>query len=202
MLRHESSHHHALQIGKVDTVYDKSALIALVRQKALKFGDFTLASGKKATFYLDTKQVTLDSAGACMIGEGILDLITPNMPKAVGGMSIGADPITGAVVTLAGVRGTPLLGFMVRKEPKGHGTNQYIEGPVQAGDEAVIVEDVVTTGGSSMLAIDRALEFGMKIKRVIAIVDRLQGGRENFASRGIELETLLTIRDFGIDPQA
>jgi orotate phosphoribosyltransferase len=182
-------------------VYDKSSLIALVRQKALKFGDFTLASGKKATFYLDTKQVTLDSAGARMIGEGILDLLAPNMPKAVGGMSIGADPITGAVVTLAGVREIPLLGFMVRKEPKGHGTNQYIEGPVQAGDEAVIVEDVVTTGGSSMLAIDRALEFGLKIKRVIAIVDRLQGGREAFAARGVTLDTLLTIRDFGIEPQ-
>jgi len=183
-------------------VYDKSALIALVRQKALKFGDFTLASGKKATFYLDTKQVTLDSVGARMIGEGILELMQGAMPKAVGGMSIGADPITGAVVTLAGVHGTPLLGFMVRKEPKGHGTNQYIEGPVQAGDLAVIVEDVVTTGASSMLAIDRALEYGMKIERVIAIVDRLQGGREAFAARGIKLDTLLTIRDFGIEPQA
>ena len=183
-------------------VYSKQALIDLVRAKALKFGDFTLASGKKAKFYLDTKQVTLDAAGACLVGEGILNLLVPDMPKAVGGMSIGADPITAAVITLAGIRGVPLLGFMVRKEPKGHGTNRYIEGPVGPGDEAVIVEDVVTTGGSSILAIDRATEFGMTVKRVIAIVDRLEGGREAFADRGIELTTLLSIRDFGIEPQA
>ena len=184
------------------TVYKKQSLIDLVRAKALKFGDFTLASGKKAGFYLDTKQVTLDAAGARLVGEGILDLLVPEMPKAVGGMSIGADPITAAVITLAGIRGLPLLGFMVRKEPKGHGTNQYLEGPVQAGDDCVIVEDVVTTGGSSLLAIDRAQEFGMTVKRVIAIVDRLEGGRQAFAARGIELTTLLTIRDFGIEPQA
>ncbi len=183
-------------------MFDKQPLIDLVRAKALKFGDFTLASGKKASFYLDTKQVTLDSAGAKLVGEGILDLLAPGMPKAVGGMSIGADPITAAVITLAGVRGVPLLGFMVRKEPKGHGTNRYIEGPVQPGDDVVIVEDVVTTGGSSLLAIDRAIEFGLRVKRVIAIVDRLEGGRAAFARRDIALDTLLTIRDFGIEPQA
>jgi orotate phosphoribosyltransferase len=183
-------------------VFDKQPLLDLVRAKALKFGDFTLASGKKAKFYLDTKQVTLDSFGAKLVGEGILDLLGPQMPKAVGGMSIGADPITAAIITLAGVRGVPLLGFMVRKEPKGHGTNKFIEGPVQPGDEVVIVEDVVTTGGSSLLAIDRAIEFGLKVKRVIAIIDRLEGGRENFARRDIALDTLLTIRDFGIEPQA
>jgi orotate phosphoribosyltransferase len=183
-------------------VYDKQSLIDLIRAKALKFGDFTLASGKKASFYLDTKQVTLDAGGARLVGEGILEMLVSRMPKAVGGMSIGADPITAAVVTLAGIRGLPLSGFMVRKEPKGHGTNRYIEGPVRAGDEAVIVEDVVTTGGSSILAIDRAIEFGMSVKRVIAIVDRLEGGREAFAGRGVELSSLLTIRDFGIEPQA
>ena len=183
-------------------MFDKQPLIDLVRAKALKFGDFTLASGKKASFYLDTKQVTLDSFGAKLVGEGILDLLAAQMPKAVGGMSIGADPITAAIITLAGVRGVPLLGFMVRKEPKGHGTNKYIEGPVQAGDEVVIVEDVVTTGGSSLLAIDRAIEFGLQVKRVIAIIDRLEGGREAFARRDIALDTLLTIRDFGIEPQA
>jgi orotate phosphoribosyltransferase len=183
-------------------VYDRQQLIDLVRARALKFGDFTLASGKKATYYLDTKQITLDSVGARLIGEGILDVLSANLPKAVGGMSIGADPITASVVTLAGVRGLPLLGFMVRKEPKGHGTNRYIEGPVQPGDEVVIVEDVVTTGGSSLLAIERAIEFGMKVRCVMAIVDRLEGGAAAFAERGIMLECLLTIRDFGIEPPA
>src|SRR5262245_20027055 len=139
MLRRLSSYVTLLR-SAAGHVYDKQALIEAVRAKALAFGDFTLASGKKATFYLDTKQVTLDAAGARLVGEGILDLLIPRMPKAVGGMSIGADPITAATITLAGIRGVPLLGFMVRKEPKGHGTNRYIEGPVRPGDMAVIVE--------------------------------------------------------------
>ncbi len=182
-------------------MYDKQALMALVRDKALKFGDFTLASGKKASYYLDGKQVTLDAAGARLVGEGILDLLAERMPKAVGGMSIGADPITAAVVTMAGVRGQALSGFMVRKEAKGHGTSRTIEGPVQPGDEVVIVEDVVTTGGSSLAAIDRCQEFGLVVKRVIAIIDRLEGGAQAFALRGFPLASLLTIRDFGIEPQ-
>lgn len=175
-------------------------LIDLIRAHALRFGDFTLASGKRASFYLDLKQVTLQSAGAKLIGEGILNLLGDKLPHAVGGMSIGADPITAAIITMAGTRGQELLGFMVRKEPKGHGTNQYIEGPVEPGQRVVIVEDVVTTGGSSLLAIERAEAFGLKVERVIAIVDRMEGGRQAFENRGYPLETLLTIRDFGIEP--
>jgi orotate phosphoribosyltransferase len=182
-------------------MYDKQALIALVRQKALKFGQFTLASGKKATYYLDGKQVTLDPTGARLVAEGLLDLLASGpMPSAVGGMSIGADPITAAVVTMSAVRGTPLLGFMVRKEAKGHGTNQYLEGPVTPGQTAVIVEDVVTTGGSSLKAIERAEAFGLKIVGVLAVIDRMEGGAQAFAQRGYPLASLLTIRDFGIEP--
>jgi orotate phosphoribosyltransferase len=182
-------------------VYDKEALLALVRHKALKFGNFTLASGRKATYYLDGKQVTLNPHGARLVAEGILDLLDPGaMPDAVGGMSIGADPITAAVITMSAVRGTPLRGFMVRKEAKGHGTNQYIEGPVLPGENVVIVEDVVTTGGSSLAAIERCEGFGLKVQRVIAIVDRMEGGTEAFAHRGYPLSCLLTIRDFGIEP--
>lgn len=181
-------------------MYDRSALIQIIREKALQFGEFTLASGKKASFYLDLKQITLDAGGARLVGEGILDLLRENLPAAVGGMSIGADPITAAIITIAGINNLSLQGFMVRKEPKGHGTNRYIEGPVHPGQRVVIVEDVVTTGGSSLLAIERAEEFGLKVERVIAIVDRLEGGREAFAARGYPLTTLLTIRDFGIEP--
>lgn len=182
-------------------MYDKQALIALVREKALKFGQFTLASGKQATYYLDGKQVTLDSVGARMVAEGMLDLLSAGQwPAAVGGMSIGADPITAAIITMSGVQGKPLTGFMVRKEPKGHGTNQYIEGPVKAGQTAVIVEDVVTTGGSSLKAIERAEAFGLKIIGVLAIIDRMEGGTQAFAERGYPLASLLTIRDFGIEP--
>ena len=182
-------------------MYDRDALIALVRQQALRFGDFTLASGKKASFYLDCRQVTLDSVGARLIGEAMLDLLAGELPNAVGGMSMGADPIVGAIVTIAGVRNLPLKGFLVRKEAKGHGTQKFVEGPVASGDRVVIVEDVVTTGGSSLLAIERAEAVGLKVERVLAIIDRLEGGREAFAARGYKLESLLTIRDFGIDPQ-
>ena len=181
-------------------MYDKQALISLVREKALKFGDFMLASGKKAKYYLDGKQVTLDATGARLVGEGILDLLASGMPRAVGGMSIGADPITAAVVTMAGVRQLPLVGFIVRKEAKGHGTQRYIEGPVQPGDRVAIVEDVVTTGGSSLLAIERAVEFGLVVTRVIAIIDRLEGGAAAFAQRGYAFDSLLTIEDCGIAP--
>lgn len=183
-------------------MYDKQALIELVREKALKFGDFTLASGKKASFYLDGKQITLDAQGAKLIAEGILDVIGQPLPKAVGGMAIGADPITAAVITIAGVRGMPLKGILVRKEPKGHGLQRFIEGPVSPGDEVVIVEDVVTTGGSSLEAIEKVEAFGLKVKLVVAIIDRLAGGAEAFAARGYPFKSLLTIRDLGVEPQA
>jgi orotate phosphoribosyltransferase len=182
-------------------MYDKDALIALVRERALKFGDFTLASGRRASYYLDCRQITLDSRGARLVAEGMLEQIERDLPDAVGGMSIGADPITGAVITLAGVRDLPLRGIMVRKEAKGHGTGRYLEGPVSPGQRVVIVEDVVTTGGSSLLAIQRCEEFGLKVQRALAIVDRMEGGAEAFRARGYELTSLLSIEDFDIRPE-
>jgi orotate phosphoribosyltransferase len=185
-------------------MYDRNALHKLIETKALKRGDFTLASGKKSSYFLNCKQVTLDSIGAKLVGEGILDMLLSDaaLPRAVGGMSIGADPITASVITVAGFRDLPLLGFLVRKDVKDHGATakQYIEGPVASGDEVVIVEDVVTTGGSSLLAIERCEAIGLKVKGVIAIVDRLEGGREAFAARGYDCRSLFTIRDFGIEP--
>jgi len=182
-------------------MYDKNALISLVRQKALEFGEFTLASGKKASYYLDCRQITLDPAGARLVAEGMLDLLgAEGLPAAVGGMAIGADPITAAVVTMSDLRGTPVRGFMVRKEAKGHGTGRYVEGPVKAGEQVVIVEDVVTTGGSSLKAIERAEEFGLRVTRVLAIIDRMEGGAQEFTKRGYPFASLLSIRDFGIEP--
>ncbi len=181
-------------------MYDRDALIELVREKALKIGKFTLASGKEASFYLDCRQVTLDSRGANLIAEGFLDLLGEDLPDAVGGMAIGADPITAAIITLAGQRGAALNGFIVRKEAKAHGRGRDVEGPVLEGQSVVIVEDVVTTGGSSLKAIERVEAFGLKVREVIAIVDRLEGGREAFEGRGYQLRTLFTIRDFGIEP--
>jgi orotate phosphoribosyltransferase len=181
-------------------MYDKRALMALVREKALEFGDFTLASGKKASYYLDCRKITLDSRGANLIAEGILELLGDDLPAAIGGMAIGADPITAAVITVAGRQGKSLRGFIVRKEAKTHGKGRDVEGPVSSGDTAVIVEDVVTTGGSSLAAIEKAQAAGLKILGVIAIIDRLEGGAEAFAAAGYPLRTLLTIRDFGIEP--
>ena len=180
-------------------MYDKESLIELIRQQGLEFGDFTLASGKKASYYLDCRKVTLDSRGARLIAEGILELLGEAMPNAVGGMAIGADPITAAVITLAGLREIDLKGFIVRKEAKQHGKGRAVEGPVTPGDRVVIVEDVVTTGGSSLRAIDQVEQFGLRVERVIAIIDRLEGGAEAFQQRGIPLTTLLTVRDFGIE---
>jgi orotate phosphoribosyltransferase len=181
-------------------MYDRDALQALIREKALKFGQFTLASGKQASYYLDCRQITLDAQGAWLIGEGMLDLLEGDLPDLVGGMAIGADPITAAILTLAGIRGLPLRGVMVRKEPKQHGTGKLVEGPFQSGESITIVEDVVTTGGSSLLAIERCEAVGLKVKRVLAIIDRLEGSREAFAANGYELTTLFTVRDFGIEP--
>lgn len=181
-------------------MYDRQALIALVKELALEHGDFTLASGKKAKFYLDCRKITLDSRGANLIADGILELIGDKLPDAVGGMAVGADPITGAVITVAGRSGKALRGFIVRKEAKAHGKGRDVEGPVQAGDRVIIVEDVVTTGGSSLLAIEKVEAAGLQVEGVIAIIDRLEGGAAAFAARGYNLRTLLTIRDLGLEP--
>lgn len=182
--------------------YDKSNLIELVKQHALKIGDFTLASGKQASYYLDCRKLTLSSQGALEIARGVLANIGDDLPDAVGGMAIGADPITGAVITEAAHRNISLKGFIVRKEEKKHGTGQMVEGPVEPGDTAIILEDVVTSGGSSIQAIQRVQKFGMKVTRVIAIVDRLEGGAEKFRELGIDFQPLLTVEDLGIAPVA
>jgi len=181
--------------------YDPEELKRLVREHALKFGTFTLASGKTASYYLDCRHLTLHPRGANVIAVGILErlLAMDSLPDAVGGMAIGADPITAAVITIAGQRELPILGFMVRKEPKGHGTGRQVEGPVQPGQNVVIVEDVITSGGSALAAVKAAREFGLNVRGVIGIIDRLAGGQAAFEAEGVPLQTLLTVRDFGIE---
>ena len=181
-------------------MFNKTALIDLVREKALKIGQFKLTSGKMSNYYLDCRKVTLDSSGANLIAEGMLSLLENDYPDAVGGMAIGADPITAAIITLAGQRDRNLAGFIVRKEAKAHGTGRDVEGPVTSGMRAVIVEDVVTTGGSALAAIEKAEAAGLKVIGVLGIIDRLEGGREAMAAKGYSLQTLLTIRDFGLEP--
>jgi orotate phosphoribosyltransferase len=178
--------------------FDSDRLIELIRQQALTFGDFTLASGKKASFYLDCRKLTLHPEGANQVAAGMLQLLAQDLPDAIGGMAIGADPITASTVTLAGQRQLPLMGFIVRKEAKQHGTGRQVEGPVLPGMSAVIVEDVVTSGGSALKAVDAAREFGLKVRGILAVVDRLEGGRQAIEAAGLSLQTLVTIEDLGI----
>jgi orotate phosphoribosyltransferase len=178
----------------------RAELISLVKELALQFGDFTLASGKKASFYLDCRKVSLHGRGARLIGELMLDELAGDLPDAVGGMAIGADPITAAVITVADYRQTPLRGFIVRKEAKAHGTGKDVEGPVAPGQRVVIVEDTVTTGGSSLKAIEKAEAFGLKVVSVLAVVDRLEGGEEMIRAKGYGYKSLLTVRDLGVEP--
>jgi len=184
----------------MNLTYDRNALISLVREHALQFGDFTLASGKKASYYLDCRTITLHPQGSNQIAAGMLQMLLANhfgsVPDAVGGLAIGADPITAAIVVHAGLQGQHLLGFMVRKEAKQHGTGKIVEGPVKPGMKCVIVEDVITSGGSALKAAMAAREFGLEVIGVLGVIDRLEGGVAAFQSAGIPLATLLTIDDF------
>ncbi len=173
----------------------------LIRTRALRFGDFTLASGQRSSYYIDGKQVTLHSRGVYLLAVLMLAEIEDLPVDAVGGMSVGADPIAGAMAALAGEQGRELDAFIVRKEPKQRGTRQQVEGPVAEGARVVVLEDTITTGGSSLDAI-RALrhEVQAEVLCVLAMVDRLQGGGESLAAEGYSLRSLFTIRDFGIEP--
>ncbi len=182
-------------------LYDKSELIELIKVQALQIGSFQLASGKTASFYLDCRKVTLDGKGANLVGNGMLKLIGNDLPNCVGGMAIGADPITAAIITLAHQQGHSLRGFIVRKEPKAHGTGQQVEGPVTPGQRAIIVEDVATTGGSLIAAVERAREFGLMVDRAIAIVDRNQGAAARLAEIGVAFDALVSLEELGIVPE-
>ena len=140
---------------------------------AVKTGEFLLSSGKKSNFYVDCRKVTLHPQGARLIGKIILDKIKDLKVDALGGLTLGADPITSAVVTLGNIPG-----FIVRKKAKEHGTQQKIEGLLESGWNVVIVEDVATTGASALQAIEAAEAAGAKVVKVIAVVDREEGAAE------------------------
>ncbi len=168
-------------------------LLALLMEKSFKRGDFTLASGAKSNYYINGKMTALDSRGAYLAARIFMAMISDDVPDAIGGLTLGADPIIGSILSLAGMEDLPLKGFIVRKEAKGHGTRSLVEGPLDEGDRVVIIEDVVTTGGSSKKAIDAAEALGAKVSRVLAIVDRQQGGTENLRKQGIRLESIFNI---------
>jgi orotate phosphoribosyltransferase len=170
----------------------RDELIRHIVKHSFKKGDFTLASGKKSNYYINGKMSTLDARGAYLTARVFLAMIADDVPDAVGGLTLGADPIVGAMLSLAGLEDLRLKGFIVRKATKDHGTKSLVEGPLYAGDRAVIVEDVVTTGGSSLKAIAAVREAGCSVNRVLAIVDREEGARKNLAGADIRLESIFT----------
>ena len=167
----------------------------IIGRDAVKFGKFTLSSGKESDLYVDLRKVTLSPVGASIIGELISGIIRDRKVDAVGGMSIGADPIATAVSLAAYRGGREVMAFLVRKTQKTHGTGNVIEGPVKPGMRALVVEDVITTGASTISAIERVREAGMEVDLVVAIFDRMEGGREAIEAIGVEVQALLTRKD-------
>jgi len=156
-------------------------LRGIIREKSLRTGDFTLSSGKKSSYYLDCRMTTLNPKGALLIARLILARMRENNIKAdaIGGLTMGADPIVSSVAVVSGLEGTPLPAFIVRKETKGHGTQRYIEGwDGKAGSRVVVVDDVCTTAGSILTAAERSEAAGYQVVAAFCVVDREEGGTE------------------------
>ncbi len=165
----------------------RERLKEILIKKSIQRGEFILSSGKKSNYYLDARLTTLDAEGALCTGMAVLEVVRglKPQPKAIGGPTLGADPIVAVVAALSHQEGgPPISAFIVRKEPKQHGTQQLIEGGRGApGDPVVIVEDTCTTGGSLLKAVDQAEAAGMKVTAAICLVDREEGGREAIEKR-------------------
>jgi len=164
---------------------DREKLRNLLKEKSLKTGDFILASGKRSNYYFDSKLTTLTAEGSYLTGKCFFDTIVEAGVKAdlIGGMTLGSDPIVTAAALVSRIEGKPIDAFIVRKEEKGHGTQKWIEGPAEPGRSAIIVDDVVTTGGSTFKAIEKAEAFGLKVVAVIALLDREEGGGEALSAK-------------------
>ena len=176
----------------------KQELIKILKRDSYRNGDFTLSSGKKTEHYINCKPVILNAAGLKLVSHSMLEYIDQNS-VAVAGLTLGADPLV-CGVALASLEHPwcPTQdALIVRKEAKGHGTNAWVEGPLpETGSEITVLEDVVTTGGSSLKAVKKLRDLGYNVNRIISIVDREEGGRELMKESGIELFSLVTIRDF------
>ncbi|MBU0482635.1 MAG: orotate phosphoribosyltransferase [Proteobacteria bacterium] len=175
---------------------NRQRLKEILLEKSYRKGTFKLSSGKESDFYIDGKQTTLSAEGAYLCGKLIFELLQDNQVpiEAVGGMTLGADPLVTAVSLVSFLEQSPVPAFIVRKESKGHGTGQYIEGlkNMPAGGTVALLEDVVTTGGTLLQVIDRVEAQGFKVGLVVTVVDRQEGGAEVLAKKGYPLKAVFT----------
>lgn len=175
---------------------DRARLKQILLEKSYRQGTFKLTSGKESDFYIDGKQTTLSAEGAYLCGKLLFALLQeqPEKIEAVGGMTLGADPLVTAVSLVSFLEGAPIPAFIVRKESKGHGTGQYLEGRsnLPAGARVALLEDVVTTGGTLLKVIERVEAEGYKVGLVATIVDRQEGGAEALAAKGYPLHVIFT----------
>lgn len=177
----------------------KEKLFILLEKQALKRGEFVLSSGKTSKYYLDGRIITLTPEGAYLAGSIILHSITGENIAAIGGPTLGADPITGAVAVLSHINKTPLKTFIVRKAMKEHGMQRQVEGPeLKKGERVILVDDVATTGKALIEAKTALDALGVEIVRAMVIVDRLEGAGENLSKAGLKLSSIFTIKDFGL----
>jgi orotate phosphoribosyltransferase len=173
----------------------KKRLADIIIERSFKYSanpDFTLASGRKSNFYFDCKPATLDPEGMNLIGNIIFDMLDDSNVTAAGGLTLGADPIAGALSIISYQRGRPVKSFIVRKDIKGHGTRSAIEGNIRPGERVVIIDDVVTTGASTITAIEAAVDAGLIVDRVIVLIDREEGGIENIRKYVNRIDPVLT----------
>lgn len=175
---------------------ERAELKALLQKKSIRTGDFTLASGKKSNFYVDCRVTTMDCRGAILVGEVGFAAIKEKLqasgerPDAIGGMTMGADPISLAIAMESSRQKAPLQMFSVRKEAKKYGTGKRVEGNFQSGDRVILVEDTATTGGSTLKAIDAIEAEGGIIAFVLILVDRQEGAKELIEERGVVVHTI------------
>ena len=174
----------------------KERLIDILKERSVRTGTFTLASGKTSDLYVDARQTTLSPEGATVLAQLIIERLHPEA-VGIGGPVTGADPITGAVITHSWLNGRPLHGFMVRKEAKGHGAGNQVEGRFGLPDGAKVcmIEDTVTTGGSLIKAIKAVEAAGLEVVQILCVVDRCEGAAERFTEAGYTLEALVTRTD-------
>ena len=177
----------------------KVRLFNLLNQEALKRGKFLLSSGKESDYYLDGRVITLNPQGAYLVASIILDMLKGEVLDAVGGPTLGADPISGALAALSYIYGQPIKTFIVRKQAKGHGTLQQVEGPeLKSGDRVILIDDVATSGKAILEAKQALDKIGVIADKAIVIVDRNQGAVDNLAKVGIKLESIFKITEFGL----